>query len=169
MSQAGGSRSRSSGEGFEDPYADYENRDPFGAAVAATGGEVTYGPMKKVAELIAGCRNADILVTFETLFTERVIEALEDLRFIVRSDVGYDNVDVAAATRRGVLVSNAPGNCNDEMVSHALEPAHHSRPVRITRLVASQQLVEVRHLPGQRLHLGRLHRGLRHSAIEVVR
>jgi D-3-phosphoglycerate dehydrogenase len=107
-------------EGFEDPYADYEDRDPFGAAVAAAGGEATYGSAETETELISECRDADILVTFKTSLTERVIEALEAPRLIVRNGVGYDNVDVAAATRRGIPVSNVPGNCNDEMASHAL-------------------------------------------------
>ena len=107
-------------EGFEDPYADYENRDPFGAAVAEAGGAVTYGSAGTEAELVAECRGADILVTFKTPLTERIIDALEDTRLIVRNGVGYDNVNVAAATERGIPVSNVPGNCNDEMASHAL-------------------------------------------------
>lgn len=107
-------------EGFEDPYADYENRSPFGEVVTAAGGEVTHGSAETEAELVAECGDADVLVTFKTPITERVIEALESPRLIIRNGVGYDNVDVAAATKHGIPVSNVPGNCNDEMASHAL-------------------------------------------------
>ena len=72
------------------------------------------------AELVAECRGADILVTFKTPLTERIIDALEDTRLIVRNGVGYDNVNVAAVPERGIPVSNVPGNCNNEIASHAL-------------------------------------------------
>lgn len=40
--------------------------------------------------------------------TRRVIEALPKLRFISKIGIGVDSIDVAAATRSGVLVSNSP-------------------------------------------------------------
>lgn len=107
-------------EGFADPYAAYPDRDPFREAVEAAGGELTYGSAVTEAELVEECAGADIVVTFKTPLTERVVDSLEGTRLIVRNGVGYDNVDVAAASERGILVSNVPGNCNDEMASHAL-------------------------------------------------
>lgn len=41
-------------------------------------------------------------------FTRRVIEALPRLRFISKFGIGYDSIDVAAATARGILVTNTP-------------------------------------------------------------
>jgi D-3-phosphoglycerate dehydrogenase len=49
-----------------------------------------------------------ILVRSATKLTAELIERGERLRIIARAGVGVDNVDVAAATRRGVLVANAP-------------------------------------------------------------
>ena len=41
-------------------------------------------------------------------YTRRVIEALPDLRFISKIGIGYDSIDVAAATDHGILVTNTP-------------------------------------------------------------
>ncbi len=42
-------------------------------------------------------------------YTERVFAACPELRVIARWGVGYDNIDVAAATRYGIMVLNTPG------------------------------------------------------------
>jgi D-3-phosphoglycerate dehydrogenase len=49
-----------------------------------------------------------LLVRSGTEVTAKVIEAGRILRFIGRAGVGVDNVDVDAATRRGIIVANAP-------------------------------------------------------------
>ena len=50
-----------------------------------------------------------LLVRSETKVTPKVIEAAPKLRAVGRAGVGVDNVDVAAATQRGVVVMNTPG------------------------------------------------------------
>ncbi|HXP61599.1 MAG TPA: phosphoglycerate dehydrogenase [Dongiaceae bacterium] len=50
-----------------------------------------------------------MLVRSETKVTRRVIEAAPKLRVVGRAGVGVDNVDVEAATQRGVVVMNTPG------------------------------------------------------------
>ena len=49
-----------------------------------------------------------ILVRSATTLTAALIERGDRLRIIARAGVGVDNVDIAAATRRGILVANAP-------------------------------------------------------------
>jgi D-3-phosphoglycerate dehydrogenase len=49
-----------------------------------------------------------ILIRSATKMTPELIERGERLRVIGRAGVGVDNVDVAAATRRGIIVANAP-------------------------------------------------------------
>ncbi len=49
-----------------------------------------------------------LVVRSQTQVTAEVIEAGPDLKVIARAGIGLDNVDVEAATRRGVLVLNAP-------------------------------------------------------------
>jgi len=50
-----------------------------------------------------------LLVRSETKVTRKVIEAAPQLRVVGRAGVGVDNVDVEAATQRGVVVMNTPG------------------------------------------------------------
>src|SRR5262245_41916244 len=50
-----------------------------------------------------------LVVRSETKVTRNVIEAAPLLRVVGRAGVGTDNVDVEAATRRGVVVMNTPG------------------------------------------------------------
>ena len=52
---------------------------------------------------------AALLVRSETKITRRVLEAATQLRVVGRAGVGVDNVDVEAATERGVVVMNTPG------------------------------------------------------------
>jgi D-3-phosphoglycerate dehydrogenase len=50
-----------------------------------------------------------IVVRSETKVTRKVIEAARQLRVVGRAGVGVDNIDVDAATQRGVVVMNTPG------------------------------------------------------------
>jgi D-3-phosphoglycerate dehydrogenase / 2-oxoglutarate reductase len=49
-----------------------------------------------------------LIVRSQTQVTAEVIEAGENLKVVARAGIGLDNVDVEAATRRGVMVVNAP-------------------------------------------------------------
>ena len=49
-----------------------------------------------------------LLVRSSTEVTAKVIEAGKRLRFIGRAGVGVDNIDMEAATRKGIIVANAP-------------------------------------------------------------
>lgn len=52
-------------------------------------------------------------------YTRSVLER-STLRVIARNGVGYDAIDVAAATRRGILVTNTPGANKEAVAEHAL-------------------------------------------------
>lgn len=61
-------------------------------------------------ELIPVVKDAvAMVVRSETKVTRKVIEAASKLRVVGRAGVGVDNVDVDAATQRGVVVMNTPG------------------------------------------------------------
>jgi D-3-phosphoglycerate dehydrogenase / 2-oxoglutarate reductase len=66
-------------------------------------------PLKE-AELIPIVTDVEAMVVrSETKVTRKVIEAAPKLRVVGRAGVGIDNVDVDAATERGVVVMNTPG------------------------------------------------------------
>lgn len=75
------------------------------------GCDVVYEPGKKGAEFAAalkasGCR---VLVVRSTKVPRELIESAGELALIVRAGAGVDNIDVAAASDRSVLVANCPG------------------------------------------------------------
>src|SRR5262245_44160434 len=62
------------------------------------------------AELMAAAKDAvGLVVRSETKVTRKVIEAAPKLKVVGRAGVGTDNIDVEAATQRGVVVMNTPG------------------------------------------------------------
>src|ERR1044071_511254 len=62
------------------------------------------------AELLPLVKDAvAMVVRSETKVTAKVIEAAKQLRVVGRAGVGVDNIDVEAATQRGVVVMNTPG------------------------------------------------------------
>ncbi len=60
-------------------------------------------------EIIARFSQAEILCTFiYSKITEKVIQALPNLKLIVTRSVGYDHINLAAAAKRNILVCNVP-------------------------------------------------------------
>jgi D-3-phosphoglycerate dehydrogenase len=70
--------------------------------------------------LIARTRDADALVVAFSPITRAVMSALEGLKTVVRTGVGYDVIDVPAATELGVIVVNIPDIWVREVANHAL-------------------------------------------------
>src|SRR5437773_8715591 len=71
-------------------------------------------------ELMACTRDADALVVAASPVTRAVMSACEGLKVVVRTGVGYDVIDVAAATELGVIVVNVPDIWVREVANHAL-------------------------------------------------
>ena len=59
------------------------------------------------------------MVRSQTKISEKVIDAAKRLKAVGRAGVGVDNVDVEAATRRGVIVMNTPGGNTISTAEHA--------------------------------------------------
>lgn len=55
-----------------------------------------------------------------TEFDAEAFDAVPSVRYLVRYGVGYDNVDLGAASQRGVLVANVQGYANHSVSDHAL-------------------------------------------------
>ena len=67
-------------------------------------------PKHAEAELLSLVADAAAMVVrSETKVTRKVIEAAPRLRVVGRAGVGVDNIDVEAATQRGIVVMNTPG------------------------------------------------------------
>jgi len=72
-------------------------------------------------DLAADLASADaLLVRSATQVDARLLAAAPRLRIVARAGTGVDNVDVAAATARGIVVVNAPGANSISVAEHAL-------------------------------------------------
>ncbi|HEV8334897.1 MAG TPA: phosphoglycerate dehydrogenase [Candidatus Polarisedimenticolia bacterium] len=69
-------------------------------------------------EAISGA--AGLVVRSETKVTDEVLAAAPALKVVGRAGTGVDNIDVAAATRRGIVVMNAPGENTIAAAEHTL-------------------------------------------------
>lgn len=76
--------------------------------------------MRDAASTIANCKQADGIVTSYGEFPREVFEALPQLKVVSRTGVGYDAIDVDAATQHGVAVCTAPGYANEVVSDHAI-------------------------------------------------
>ena len=60
-----------------------------------------------------------IIIRSETKLTADIIEHAHNLKVISRAGVGVDNVDIEAATKKGIIVMNAPGGNTISTCEHA--------------------------------------------------
>ncbi|MGE5543145.1 MAG: C-terminal binding protein [Bacillota bacterium] len=99
---------------------DYPNLAVESRVLAEAGAEVIGAQCKSEDELIEVARGADGLLVQYARVGERTIAALDKCLVIARYGIGVDIVDVEAATRRGILVTNVPRYCVDEVADHAV-------------------------------------------------
>src|SRR5438132_14126947 len=79
------------------------------AALKDAGHEVTVRLGLSPDELVEEVKGAAaLIIRSATKVTAEVLEAGSDLVVVGRAGIGLDNIDVPSATRRGVMVVNAP-------------------------------------------------------------
>ena len=79
--------------------------------------EARTGSEEELTELASEV--AGILTCWKSV-TRRVIEQATGCLAIARYGIGLDNIDVPCATEQGILVTNVPSYCRDEVAEHAL-------------------------------------------------
>ncbi len=65
-------------------------------------------------------RDCDVVITVYATVDADFIGALETCRLIVKTGIGVNNIDVEAATRKGIMVANVPDYCISEVADHAM-------------------------------------------------
>ncbi len=82
---------------------------------------VVHAPGLKGDDLLAAVVDVDgLVIRSGTQVTAEVIAAAERLQVVGRAGIGVDNVDVAAATARGIVVMNTPSGNNVTTAEHAI-------------------------------------------------
>lgn len=72
------------------------------------------------ATIVPRVADCDAIFVVSTALPESVIESLSRCRVISRLGTGTDKIDVAAATRKGILVTNVPTFCVEEQADHTM-------------------------------------------------
>ncbi|MEM2026569.1 MAG: C-terminal binding protein [Candidatus Bathyarchaeia archaeon] len=84
----------------------YESHDVEEEVLSRVGAELAIFQCRSEEEVIEYCGDADALLNTYAPITRRVIENLQKVKVIVRYGIGVDNIDLKAATEKGVFVAN---------------------------------------------------------------
>jgi D-3-phosphoglycerate dehydrogenase len=93
------------------------------AQLEAAGCEVIpnkVGRAYRAAELLEALRGVDAIITGADELTTEVIEAADRLKTIAKHGVGLDNIDLAAARAKGIVVTATPGAIHDSVADMTL-------------------------------------------------
>jgi len=91
--------------------------------VEATGADLSlYTAAQTEDELLLICADADCIITHQSHFpfTPRVFRGLPKCRFLLTASIGYEALDVPAATEVGIGIVNLRGFCSEELAEHAM-------------------------------------------------
>lgn len=102
---------------LDDRYQAYEEEQQV---LKAVGAEIEVLRSREEAVINEAAPRADALVVNLHPVPQALIERLERCRVISRYGVGYDNVDVEAATTRGIWVARVPDYCLEDVSDQAL-------------------------------------------------
>ena len=98
----------------------FPNLDPAREVLSAIGAELQLAADASPAAIMTLAAGADaLLVTYATI-TADMIHEMPRCRVISRFGIGVDNVDLAAATDAGIVVTKVPDYCIDEVSDHTL-------------------------------------------------
>jgi len=72
------------------------------------------------ADLVKAVADVEAMIIRSDKVTEEVMAAAPKLKIVVRAGAGFDNVDLEAATKRGIVVMNTPGQNSNAVAELAL-------------------------------------------------
>ena len=98
----------------------FPSLEPERRVLAPLGVELRPQQCRSEEEIIELAQKADAILNCYAKMTARVIEGLKRCKIIARYGIGVDNVDLAAASKAKILVTNVPDYCVDEVSDHAL-------------------------------------------------
>ncbi|MCL2589258.1 MAG: C-terminal binding protein, partial [Oscillospiraceae bacterium] len=102
----------------------FPNLDGVKAALDSVGAELVYlaaapgtTDEQKIADAVV---DADAVITCYAGITAKVIEGMTKCRSISKTGIGVNNIDVAAASAKGIRVLNQPDYCVEEVSDHTV-------------------------------------------------
>jgi D-3-phosphoglycerate dehydrogenase len=99
----------------------FANLDQEREILAAAGHQLRFErDVKAPEEVLEAVRSADAVLNCYAPIPAEVISSMTRCRIIARYGIGLDTIDIPAASEQGILVSNVPDYCIDEVSDHAL-------------------------------------------------
>lgn len=83
-------------------------------------GEVRYFDLLPPADVPAAIGDCEAVIVNKARITAEVMDACPKLKFVGLFATGYNNIDVAAADERGIVVCNVPGYSTDSVAQHTI-------------------------------------------------
>jgi len=98
----------------------FPNLDPAKAVLSEIGAELELAADSSAESVMKLAADADaVLVTYAKINAD-MIRQMKKVRIISRFGIGVDNVDLDAATQKGIVVTKVPDYCIDEVSDHAM-------------------------------------------------
>jgi D-3-phosphoglycerate dehydrogenase len=98
----------------------FPNLDPARAVLSTIGAELQMAQEPTPEAIVRAAAAADALLVTYAKITAEMIRQMTRCRIISRFGIGVDNVDIPAASERGIVVTKVPDYCIDEVSDHAL-------------------------------------------------
>ncbi len=102
---------------YIEPDLDWEVQQFAQRGVDFSAFQLKNAPVPEFLRMVA---DADVLIVNMAPISEEVLSGLGRTKLIIRHGVGYDNIDVPAASRRGIVVSYMPDYCMHEVAEQAV-------------------------------------------------
>jgi D-3-phosphoglycerate dehydrogenase / 2-oxoglutarate reductase len=98
----------------------FPNLDPATQVLSRIGAGLQLASESTPDAVVRAAGEADALLVTYAKITAEMIRQMPRCRIISRFGIGVDNVDIAAATQAGIVVTRVPDYCIDEVSDHAL-------------------------------------------------
>jgi D-3-phosphoglycerate dehydrogenase len=98
----------------------WPSTDPEREVLEAAGIEIVIAPDSSESTLAGLAEDVDAIMFCFAQVTGKVLETATNCKIAARYGIGVDNVDIAKATELGIVVTNVPDYCMDEVTDHAL-------------------------------------------------
>ncbi|MEH7380527.1 C-terminal binding protein [Bacillus sp. JJ1533] len=99
---------------------EYDTLEPERKVLEQLDVEIITVQCKTEEDLINIAKDADGIIHQYASFTKNVINRLEKCKVIARYGIGFDTVDIDAATEKGIYVANVTDYCLDEVADHTV-------------------------------------------------
>lgn len=104
-------------------------------------GPLTVYDRTAVMNIVDKCQDAELIITNKVILSREVLSQLSNLKFVIVSATGYDNVDIKTCKELGIAVSNITGYSSESVTQHVFSVllSHMSQASKYENDVAAER------------------------------